>query len=255
MHVDIKIYIHVYMYIRHLYTAHYKHRTNRLSTRQVCPCIRICRYICVNTYTWGHTDIYTCIRGKNDIHICIHLYMHHIYICISLYVLMYMYLCECMYLCLRGHIYIFIQVHVPEDIKIYMYVHVEICIHICISTCIYICIHVYMSKMYVYMYSCIHAHTSPSQRWRMRTWKDVHTYIHVQTCIHAHVYICVHVQTYIHAHTSDVHTCAYVTYIYIFSRCRHAYMRIRHLYVTFTQRIADIRLMDLAPDKYVHVYT
>jgi len=64
--------------LRDLYTTHCRPRTNGPSSRHVCPCIHIGKYIYINTYTWGHKDKY--------------IYVIHIYLSLHIYVFIYIYI-------------------------------------------------------------------------------------------------------------------------------------------------------------------
>jgi len=49
---------------------------------------------------------------------------------------------------------------------------------------------------------------------RIRTYHNIHTYIHtyIHTCLHTYIHTCLH--TYIHTYILNVHTCGLRTYVH-----------------------------------------
>ena len=79
------------------------------------------------------------LLAKMDLAVCNdHLYSSdkHVYVCICIYMCIYIYVCICIYIC----VYIYICMCIC--IYMYMYVYVYICICICMYIYVYVCIYI-----------------------------------------------------------------------------------------------------------------
>ena len=68
-----------------------------------------------------------------------------LFICINVYVYMYVYVCLYMYVYMCVYVYIYTCIYVC----MYIYIYVCVCMYVCV--CVYVCI-----CLYVYMHVCIH---------------------------------------------------------------------------------------------------
>jgi len=112
----------------------------------MCVCVQVCTYmyicyICVYLFMYIYVCEYVCVYRCIYVYLCMCMYVY-VYIYIYMYVYMYMYVYVCMYLYACMYMYV------------YVCRYVYVCIYICVNVCM--CVYIYM---YIYMCACIYAWT------------------------------------------------------------------------------------------------
>jgi len=130
--------------------------------------VQVCTHVCiirahVNMYVYTCTFMYT-----NLCNTCMHLYMRHIhmyisidryiciYICVCVYIYMYMYLYKDTYVHIRIHICIYMCMYIHNTYihNTYIYIYVDVYVF---KRCTYFYLFkMYILKVYIYIYICMY---------------------------------------------------------------------------------------------------
>ena len=126
-----------------------------------------------------HTYIFMCTYICVSLYVCIFVHVHiFIYICTYTYIYMHMYLCICVHVYIHLHIYI------------YVHIYAYICICMYVSTLaknVNVLLHIYIQRAVT---------SAPSKPQAPPVLVCMYRYIHICIYLYTHVHICLYVTIY-----------------------------------------------------------